>query len=116
MIDASLDVRQGSTITADLSTDGQNRVQIQGDGILSYTQTPVSADGRLTGRFTINNGFVRYSLPVISEKHFDFVPGSYVSFNGPMLNPVLSVKAVDQVRANVTRQGENSRLVNFDIT
>ncbi len=33
-----------------------------------------------------------------------------------MLNPVLSVKAVDQVRANVTRQGENSRLVNFDIT
>lgn len=116
MIDASLDVRQGSTITADLSTDGQNRVQIQGDGILSYTQTPVSADGRLTGRFTINNGFVRYSLPVISEKHFDFVPESYVSFNGPMLNPVLSVKAVDQVRANVTRQGENSRLVNFDIT
>ena len=44
MIDASLDVRQGSTITADLSTDGQNRMQIQGDGILSYTQTPVSAD------------------------------------------------------------------------
>ena len=48
-----------------MSSFVQNRVQIQGDGILSYTQTPVSADGRLTGRFTINNGFVRYSLPVI---------------------------------------------------
>ncbi len=40
MIDASLDVRQGSTITADLSTDGQNRMQIQGDGILSLHPDP----------------------------------------------------------------------------
>jgi len=32
-----------------------------------------------------------------------------------MLNPVLAVNAVDEVRANVTRDGENSRLVNFDV-
>lgn len=115
MLTALVDVRQGSTITVDLSPDGKNRAQIKGEGILDYSMSPNQPDGRLTGRFTINSGFFRYSLPVISEKLFTFDPGSYVAFNGPILNPVLSISATDRVRANVTRQGENSRLVDFDV-
>lgn len=116
MLDARLNIEQGSTIALDLSADGKNRAQIKGDGVLTYTQTPVSADGRLTGRFNINEGYVRYSLPVISEKNFSFNPGGYVSWTGDMMNPAFSVSAVDQVRANVTQQGANSRLVTFDVT
>jgi hypothetical protein len=115
VVNASLSVRQGSTITVDLSADGQNRAQVKGEGTLDYSLTPSASEGRMTGRFTINSGFVRYSLPVISEKLFNFTPGSYIAFNGDMLNPVLAVNAVDEVRANVTRDGENSRLVNFDV-
>jgi hypothetical protein len=115
MVNASLNVRQGSTVTVDLSADGQNRAQVKGEGTLDYSLTPLTSEGRMTGRFTINSGFVRYSLPVISEKLFNFTPGSYIAFNGDMMNPVLSVNAVDEVRANVTRDGENSRLVNFDV-
>jgi hypothetical protein len=115
VVNASLRVRQGSTITVDLSADGQNRAQVKGEGTLDYSLTPSASEGRMTGRFTINSGFVRYSLPVISEKLFNFTPGSYIAFNGDMLNPVLAVNAVDEVRANVTRDGENSRLVNFDV-
>ena len=115
MLTAKLDVRQGSTFTVDLSSDGKNRAQIKGDGVLNYTQTPLQAEGRLTGRFNINDGFVRYSLPVISEKNFKFNQGSFVSFNGPIANPTLNVTAVDQIRANVTEQGANSRLVYFDV-
>lgn len=116
ILDANVDIRQGAQFTVDLSTDGQNRAQIRPQGNLNYTMTPAQPDGRLTGRIIIDGGFFRYSLPVISEKTFTFTPGSYVAFNGPILNPTLHVSASDQVKANVTRSGENSRLVNFDVS
>ncbi|MDE7335002.1 MAG: translocation/assembly module TamB, partial [Muribaculaceae bacterium] len=116
VLNASVDIRQGSQFTVDLSTDGQNRAQLRPQGILSYSMNPSQPDGRLTGRLVIDGGFFRYSLPVISEKTFNFTPGSYVAFNGPVMNPTLNISAVDQTRANVTRPGENSRLVNFDVT
>ncbi len=115
ILNALVDIRQGSTITVDLSADGQNRAQIRGEGILDYSMSPAQPDGRLTGRFTINSGFFRYSLPIISEKNFSFNQGSYVAFNGPILNPTLSIHATDDIKANVTRSGENSRLVVFDV-
>ncbi len=114
-LNALVDIRQGSTVTVDLSADGQNRAQIKGEGILDYSMSPAQPDGRLTGRFTINSGFFRYSLPIISEKNFSFNQGSYVAFNGPILNPTLSIYATDDIKANVTRSGENSRLVIFDV-
>lgn len=123
-LDANLTISEGSTINVDLSTDGKNRVQLNGSGSLSYSMNPTDTEGRLTGRYTINSGFVRYtpqlsagsySMAIMSEKNFKFTPGSYVAFTGAMLNPTLSIKAVDRLRANVTQQGQNSRLVNFDI-
>ena len=116
VLDANVDIRQGAQFTVDLSTDGQNRANLRAQGNLNYTMTPAQPDGRLTGRLVIDGGFFRYSLPVISEKLFTFTPGSYVAFNGPVLNPTLHIGATDQVRANVTRAGENSRLVNFDVS
>lgn len=115
VLQAFLDIQQGSTITVDLSADGHNRAQVKGYGILDYSLSPVQPDGRLTGRFTINSGFVRYTPPVISEKNFTFNPGSYVEFNGPILNPILNIHAIDQMKANVATDGENSRMVAFDV-
>lgn len=115
MLSALLDVRQGSQFTVNLSADGTNRAHVKGQGILDYAMSPIQPEGRLTGRFTIDDGSFRYSLPVISEKLFTFKRGSYIAFNGDILNPTLGITASDQVRANVTRAGENSRLVNFDV-
>lgn len=114
-LNALVDIRQGSTLTVDLSADGQNRAQIKGEGLLDYSMSPSQPDGRLTGRFTINSGFFRYSLPIISEKNFSFNQGSYVAFNGPIMNPTLNIHATDDIKANVTRSGENSRLVVFNV-
>lgn len=114
-LDAMLVVSSGTTINVDLSTDGKNRVQLQGSGSLNYTMNNM-ADSRVTGRYTINKGFVRYTPPLMSEKQFDFVEGSYVAFNGDMLNPILNINAIDNIRANVTREGHDSRLVNFDVS
>jgi len=113
-IDAVLNVRQGSTIGVDLSTDGKNRVQLLSQGTLNYNISYMG-DSRLTGRLNLNGGFVRYTPPFMSEKLFDFQEGSYISFNGDMMNPYLNVRAIDVLRANVQQDGQNSRLINFDV-
>lgn len=114
-IDATLQIMAGSTINVDLNSNGTDRAQIKAQGAVNYVQTPFNPDARVTGRLNIDNGFVRYSPPMMSEKKFVFDQGSYVSFNGDMLNPYLNIQATDQVRANVTQSGQNSRLINFDI-
>ncbi|MDE6310211.1 MAG: translocation/assembly module TamB [Muribaculaceae bacterium] len=114
MLDASLTIEDGSTINVDLSSDGKNRVSIESTASLNYTMTPVTT-GRLTGRLNLNGGFVRYTPPLMSEKLFRFNEGSYIAFNGDMMNPTLNVHATDVVKANVTQEGQNSRLVNFDV-
>lgn len=113
-IDAMLRVNPGSTITVDLTPDGKSKVQVAGQGTINYTMDYMD-DSRTTGRYTISKGFARYAVPMIGEKRFDFIEGSYVAFNGNMLNPILNVHAVNKVKANVTQEGHNSRLVNFDV-
>ncbi len=112
MLDATLNVSEGSTINVDLSTDGKNKAQIKGMGSLDFTMNPMDS-GRLTGRFTINSGYVRYSPPLLSELNFKIQEGSYAAFTGDMLNPSLNLKAVEEKKANVTQEGQNSRLINF---
>ncbi len=111
---AILNIHQGSTIGVDLSTDGKNRVQLLSQGTLNYNMNYMG-DSRLTGRLNLNGGFVRYTPPFMSEKLFDFQEGSYISFNGNMMNPYLNIKAIDVLRANVQQDGQNSRIINFDV-
>ncbi len=113
-IDANLIISEGSTINVDLSSNGKNKASIQSNANLTYTQKPFS-DGRLTGRVTIDKGFVRYTPPFMSEKNFSFEEGSYVAFTGNIMNPSLNLRAVEKLKANVTQEGQNSRLINFDI-
>lgn len=114
IVDATLHIRSGSTVNVDLSTDGKDKLQLMADGELEFTMSPVN-DGRLSGRLTIDKGFVRYTPPLMSEKLFTFSDNSYVAFTGDMMNPQLGVHAVDKIKANVTQEGANSRLVNFDV-
>ncbi len=113
-LDAMLTVQEGSTINVDLSNDGKNKVSIQSNGTLDYTMNMMN-DSRLNGRLNITGGFVRYTPPFMSEKLFRFSENSYVAFNGDMMNPILNVHAVDNLKANVTQTGQNSRLITFDI-
>ena len=115
MLDANLTLQDGNIINVYLSADGKNRAQIESNGVLTYAMTPLD-NGRLYGRLNIDKGFVRYTPPFMSEKLFNFVRGSYVAFNGDMMNPTLNIHANDIVKANVTQSGQNSRLVNFDIS
>lgn len=115
LVDATLTIDDGSIINVDLDTDGQNKVQVESNGQLTFSMTPMNS-GRLTGRLNIDKGFARYGMPpVLSEQTFNFQRGSYVGFGGDIMNPTLNIHAVNTVKANVTQTGANSRLVNFDV-
>ncbi|MCM1337813.1 MAG: translocation/assembly module TamB [Candidatus Amulumruptor caecigallinarius] len=117
ILNATLNIQNNTTVNVDLSTDGKNRASIMANGELDYTMTPQQPDGRLTGRLTIDGGYVRYTPPLMSEKHFTFNDGSWVSFTGDMMNPSFNISATDRLRANVTPEGGgNTRLVDFDVT
>lgn len=113
-LNALLTIEPGTTFNVDLSPDGKNRVTLQSSGSLDYTLNSMN-DSRVSGRLNINSGFVRYSPPLMSEKLFNFEEGSYVAFNGDMMNPILNIHAVDNLKANVTQTGQNSRLITFNV-
>lgn len=114
-IDATLRVEQGAKINAFLSTDGKDRVNVNGSGQLKYSQD-FAGKTTLVGRYTVNDGQVRYSPPLISQKVFDFTSGSSIIWTGDMMNPQLDLSATEKVKASVTGSGQNSRLVDFLIT
>lgn len=113
-LEAQLHLDRGSTINVDLSANGSNKVHLQPEGDVVFTMSELNGD-RMTGRININDGFVRYTPPFMSEKQFEFQEGSYIAFNGDVMNPILNIQAVDVMKANVTQDGQNSRLVNFDV-
>lgn len=114
-LNAKLNIQQGSKFSVYLSNSGNDRVELSGNGILNYSQSSLG-DMRLVGQYTIKDGFVRYTPPLLSEKMFEFTEGSYISWTGDVLNPMLHISATDVMKANVQHEGQDSRLVNFLVT
>ena len=103
-------------LRADLSADRSKYVELTGGGDLSMRYTP-QGDLSMTGRYTINNGTMKYSLPVIPLKDFTIANGSYVDWRGDIMNPRLSITATERTRASVSNGGDEggSRRVDFDV-
>ena len=80
-----------------LSSNGQNRVAINGGGNLTYTLNPVG-ETRLVGRYVLTSGIVSYGLPVIGQKDFKIQDGSFVEWTGDLANPTLNITAAEEFR------------------
>lgn len=116
-INANLAITPGAkaTVLIDMGTAaGNGRVEVQPTANLVYSQN-FMGDMKLNGTVTTGKGFVRYSIPVIGEKMFDFEPESSITWNGPLMNPALNIIANDEMKANVTQDG-SSRLANFIVS
>lgn len=113
-IRAGLTVSPGTRVTVNLAPTGSNRVQISPSGTINYFQNYMG-DIRLTGQLMLGDGYARYTLPVVGEKMFTLREGSYIQWSGPMLNPILYINAYDDMKVNVSDNG-NSRLVNFNVS
>lgn len=107
----NVQIDQGAQARVNLGDD--NYVEVEGGGNLSLQYTP-QGDLLLTGRYTLTDGEMKYSLPVIPLKTFNISNGSYVEFTGDPSNPYLHVTAIERVRTSVTEDNA-SRYVNFDV-
>ncbi len=112
-VDLMLEVQidEGAQVQVDLGSD--NYVEVQGGGNLTLQYTP-QGDLLLTGRYTLTNGQMKYSLPIIPLKTFNIARGSFVEFTGDPFNPKLDITATERVRTSVTEEN-SSRYVNFDV-
>lgn len=104
-------------LRADLSPDRSSRIELEGGGNLNLQYTP-QGDLTLSGRYTLIDGMMKYALPVIPLREFQFTNGSYVDWTGNPMNPTLNLTAVNRVRTSVSEDdgGSGSRMVNFDIS
>jgi len=111
----NIQVEPAVQLKADLSPDRENRVELEGGGDLSLQYTP-QGDLLLYGRYTLSDGLLNYTLPVIPLKAFAIQNGSYVEWSGNVMDPKINFKAVERVRASVTNENQSSRQVNFDVS
>ena len=88
-------------------------MNVQGGGTVTMTYTPEGVLN-MQGRYTINEGEMKYTLPVIPLKTLVIHPGSYIEFTGDPTNPVLNIAATERVKATVGESDGTSRSVTFD--
>lgn len=112
-MDMTVDVSKGAHIIAYLNADHSNYIDLMGGGTLRMQYSP--ADNlRLIGRYTLSNGEMKYSLPVIPLKTFTIQNGSYIEFTGEPMNPTLNITATERKKATVSSTNGVGRSVDFD--
>ncbi|MDD7319317.1 MAG: translocation/assembly module TamB domain-containing protein [Prevotella sp.] len=111
-MDFTINVDRAARVVCYLNTDHSNFVDLMGDGSLRLRYSP-SEDFRIRGRYTLNNGEMKYSMPVIPLKTFTITDGSYIEFTGDPMNPRLNITATERTKSSVSINGE-SRSVDFE--
>lgn len=99
----------------ELTRDGESYVDLEGGGNLTLQATPLN-DLSLNGRYSLNSGSLKYAFSMIPLKEFALQSGSYVAWNGNLMNPSLHLTAVETIRSTVTDEDNQSRGVNFEIS
>ena len=112
-MDLTVNVDDAARVLCALNIDQTNYVDIIGGGNLRMLYT--ATDGlSLYGRYTIGEGEMKYSLPVIPLKTFTIKDGSYVEFAGDPMNPRLNITATEENKATVATDGSSGRSVMFE--
>lgn len=110
----NITIENGAKINAFLSEDGQNRATVDGSGRLKYWLDFAGRDN-LTGSYIIQEGNLRYTPPLISQKNFNITNGSSITWSGDMLNPQLNLKGTERIKTSVTTEDKGTYPVEFTI-
>jgi len=110
----NLEIEDGVQARCEFSADKQSYVNVQGRGSMTMSYSP---EGVLNfqGRYTVNEGEMKYTLPIIPLKTFTLQKGSYVEFTGRPDNPTMNITATEQTKANVSNADGSSRSVLFNV-
>ena len=110
--DLTINISQGAHIICNLNIDQTNYIDLMGGGDLRMLYNSEGID--LRGRYTLSNGEMKYSLPLIPLKTFTIKDGSYVEFTGDPMNPRLNITATERTKATVSSESGATRSVAFD--
>lgn len=110
----NIQIDEGVQCRANIDRAGSNYLLLEGGGDLTFQYTK-QGDMRLTGRYGLTGGEMKYDLPVIPLKTFYIVNGSYLQWSGDVMNPLLNIKAYERVRASVSSDGQSNRMVAFNV-
>lgn len=91
-------IQPGANVYCDLG-DGESYVDMEGSGQLSFKY--LSGEMILTGQYVIDNGQLKYAMPIIPLKTFKIAQGSSVTFTGDVMNPTLDITATESTKASV---------------
>lgn len=107
-----MDIDKGVKMNINLSEDGANKISIEGGGTLTYS---IDENGvnNISGKYTLTNGNVIYGIPLVGDKNFNIVDGSYIEWTGKILSPNVNISASEEINANVIT-GSVSRLIPFN--
>ena len=110
----SLRVEEGARFNCEFSADRQSYISLRSGGQVTMTYTP---EGVLNviGRISFTEGEMKYTLPIIPLKTFNIATGSYIDFNGDVMNPTLNISATERTKAMVSSKGSTARSVAFDV-
>ncbi len=112
-VQMNINIEQAAQVHCLLSENGSDYVNLQGGGTFNMTYD-LQNDLQLWGKYTIQQGKMRYSIMAIPLKDFNISSGSYVEFQGDLMNPRLSIKASERLKASVT-ENNTPRNVAFDV-
>ncbi|MDD5861054.1 MAG: translocation/assembly module TamB domain-containing protein [Prevotella sp.] len=107
-----IDIDEQAHILCALNADQSNYIDLMGGGNLIMTYDPENSL-QLTGKYTLNDGEMKYSLPIIPLKTFSIEDGSYIEFRGDPMDPTLHITATEMMRANVNSSSGGQQSVNF---
>ena len=107
----NLVISEGAKFSCEFSADKQSYVDVQGGGTLLLNITPEGVMN-LTGRYTVNEGEMKYTLPIIPLRTFAIENGSYIEFTGEVSNPRLNIAAAEETTSTVS-SGDSRRTVKF---
>jgi hypothetical protein len=99
-------------IRIDLDEEQSRFVELKGGGDLSL-QYSRQGDLSLNGRYTLSDGAMRYTIPVIPLTDFSIRNGSYVDWTGNPMDPRLNITATTHVRSTVEVDGRK-KMVDFN--
>jgi hypothetical protein len=111
--DVLLNIRIDPVVKIRINDEEQsNFVELRGGGDLSL-QYSAQGDMRLNGRYTLSDGTIRYSIPLIPLTNFSVKKGSYVDWSGDPENPYLNITAYSHARSTVDVDGQK-KAVDFN--
>ena len=108
----SMSIDESAHILCALNADQTNYIDLMGGGDLQLKYNP-NDNIQLIGKYTLSNGEMKYSLPVIPLKTFTIQDGSYIEFTGDPFNPTLNITATENIKSTVNEGQGSGRSVDF---